>query len=67
MNIITGIRRVENLNSVNLIGRIGKDIEVRYTQNNTPVANFSLAIPRRFAKNGETDWVNIVACVDVFL
>ena len=41
------------MNKVELLGRLTKDPEIRYTQNNTPVASFSLAVNRRFAKEGE--------------
>lgn len=47
------------------MGRLTRDVDVRYTQtNNTMVANFSLAINRRFAKEGEerqADFINVVA------
>ena len=53
------------MNKVILMGRLTRDPEVRYTQtNNTLVASFSLAVNRRFAKQGEerqADFVNIVA------
>jgi len=53
------------MNKVILMGRLTKDPEVRYTQtNNTLVATFSLAINRRFVKQGEerqADFINIVA------
>ena len=52
------------MNKVILMGRLTKDPEVRYTQtNNTLVASFSLAVKRRFAKEGEqqADFINIVA------
>ena len=53
------------MNKVILMGRLTRDPEVRYTQtSNTLVASFSLAINRRFAKQGEerqTDFINIVA------
>ncbi len=53
------------MNKVELIGRLTKEPEVRYTQtNNTLVASFSLAVNRRFVKQGEerqTDFINIVA------
>lgn len=52
------------MNKVSLIGRLTKDIEVRYTQtNNTMVAQFTLAVNRRFAKEREqqADFINIVA------
>ena len=47
------------------MGRLTKDPEVRYTQtNNIMVASFSLAVNRRFVKEGEerqADFINIVA------
>ena len=52
------------MNKVSLIGRLTKDVEVRYTQtNNTMVAQFTLAVNRRFSKEGEqkADFINIVA------
>ena len=51
------------MNNVCLIGRLTKDVEVRYTQtNNTMVASFTLAVNRRFAKEGEqqADFIPIV-------
>jgi len=53
------------MNKVNLMGRLTRDPEVRYTQtNNTLVASFSLAVNRRFVRPGEerqADFINIVA------
>jgi single-strand DNA-binding protein len=51
------------MNKVELLGRLTKDPEIRYTQNNIPVASFTLAVNRRFAKEGEqqADFINIVA------
>ena len=53
------------MNKVVLMGRLTKDPEIRYTQaNNTLVASFSLAVNRRFVKQGEerqADFFNIVA------
>lgn len=53
------------MNKVCLIGRLTKDPEVRYTQtNNTLVANFSLAVNRRFAKETDeikADFIPIIA------
>ena len=52
------------MNKVILMGRLTRDVEVRYTQsNNTLVASFSIAVNRRFAKQGEqqADFINIVA------
>ena len=53
------------MNKVILMGRLTKDPEVRYTQtNNTLVASFSLAVNRRFVREGDSqtaDFINIVA------
>jgi len=53
------------MNRVILMGRLTRDPEVRYTQtNNTLVASFSLAVNRRFVRQGEerqADFINIVA------
>lgn len=56
---------MSSLNKVMLIGRLGKDPEVRYTQNGTPVATFSLATSEKWKDNGgnpqeKTNWHNIV-------
>ena len=52
------------MNKVELLGRLTRDPEVRYTQtNNTLVASFSLAVNRRFVRQGEerqADFFNIV-------
>ena len=47
------------LNRVILIGRLTKDPELRYTQNGTAVATFTLAVDRKF-KREETDFIPIV-------
>ena len=54
------------VNKVILIGRLGRDPEMRYTTSGTPVCNFSLATDEGFRdKTGEmqrrTEWHNIVA------
>jgi single-strand DNA-binding protein len=48
-----------------LIGRLGKDPEVRYTQGGTPVASFSVATSEKWKDNSgnpqeKTEWHNIV-------
>lgn len=52
------------LNRVQLIGRLGKDPETRYTPTGKKVTNFSVAVNRRWKnEDGEvkeaTDWFNI--------
>lgn len=51
------------MNSVQLVGRLTRDPEVRYTDGGTTVARFSLAVERRFkSENGPTaDFPNCVA------
>ena len=53
------------MNKVILMGRLTKEPEVRYTQvTNTMVTSFTLAVNRRFVKQGEerqADFINIVA------
>ena len=53
------------MNKVQLIGRLGKDPEIRYTQGSEAVANVSLATSESWKdKNGEkqekTEWHNLV-------
>lgn len=57
---------MSSLNKAMIIGRLGADPEVRYTQSNTAVANLSVATTERYKdKNGEqqenTEWHRIVA------
>jgi single-strand DNA-binding protein len=54
------------INKVILVGRLGKDPEVRSTPRGTSVAKFTIATDERFTdRNGEkqerTEWHNIVA------
>ena len=53
------------LNRVIIMGRLGRDPELRYTQAGRPVASFSLAVDRDFKDKttGEksTDFIDIVA------
>lgn len=46
-----------------LAGRLVKDPELRYTQSGHPVASFTLAVDRPFAKEGgqKADFIDIVA------
>ena len=56
-----------SLNKVILLGYVGKDPEIRYVDNNVPVANFTLATTERgyTTRDGKTipdrtEWHNIV-------
>ena len=52
------------MNKIMLIGRLVKDPDLRYTQGGTAVANFTLAVNRRFANQSgerEADFINCQA------
>lgn len=54
------------LNKVMIIGRLGKDPEMRYTPSGRPVTNFSVATSRNWnssdgERRTETEWFNVVA------
>ena len=54
------------LNKVMIIGRLGRDPEMRYTPNGRPVTAFSVTVNRSWAaadgdKREETEWFNVVA------
>lgn len=51
-----------DVNKVILIGRLGRDPEIRYTSAGTPVASFSVATTeKRKDKDDHTEWHNCVA------
>ena len=52
------------MNKAILMGRLTKDPEIRYGQNNMAVCNYTLAVNRRFIRQGEerqADFIPIVA------
>ena len=53
------------MNKVVLMGRLTRDPDVRYSQGETPlaIARYTLAVDRRFKRNGEqdADFINCVA------
>jgi single-strand DNA-binding protein len=56
----------KSLNKIMLIGNLGKDPEVKYTQAGTPIATFSLATNESWKDQDgnaqeRTEWHNIVA------
>ena len=55
VGIVTG--RCIGMNKVILIGRLTRDPEVRYSQgdSSTAIAKFSIAVDRRFKRDGEPD------------
>ena len=51
------------LNKVILSGRLTRDIEIKTTPNGTAVTQFSLAVERSFAKQGEERQTDFITCV----
>ena len=53
------------LNQIVLMGRLARDPEMRYTQSQTPVCSFRIAVDRDFPNRDggerQTDWFDIVA------
>nr|DAL71659.1 MAG TPA: Single strand binding protein [Caudoviricetes sp.] len=51
------------LNRIVVMGRCGKDPEIRITQKGTSVASVTLAVDRDYSadQNKETDWIDVVA------
>lgn len=52
------------MNKIILLGRLTKDPEVRYTNNNEPmaIARYTLAVNRRFKRQGEAE-ADFIPCV----
>lgn len=52
------------MNKVILMGRITRDIEVRYSNGENPmaIARYTLAVPRKYKKEGEAD-ADFIGCV----
>ncbi|HEY61815.1 MAG TPA: single-stranded DNA-binding protein [Anaerolineae bacterium] len=55
-----------DLNKVMIIGRLGRDPEMRYTPSGKPVTTFSVATSRSWntsdgERRRETEWFNVVA------
>lgn len=48
------------MNSVQLVGRLTRDPEVRYSDQGSSVARFTIAVDRRFKQN-EADFISCVA------
>lgn len=50
-----------DLNRCEFIGRLGRDVEVRYSPDGNPVASFSLAVGWKTKDKEGVEWVNVVA------
>lgn len=50
------------MNSVQLVGRLTRDPDIRYTDSGTSIARFNVACDRRFKREGE-DGADFISCV----
>ncbi len=50
-----------SLNKVMILGRLGKDPELKYTPQQQPVCKFSMATSEKFKDKETTEWHNVVA------
>ena len=58
MNPNSGDELSMGVNSVTLVGRAGRDPEVRYFESGSMVANLTMAVNRR-SRDDEPDWFNL--------
>jgi single-strand DNA-binding protein len=50
-----------DLNRCEFIGRLGRDVELRYAPSGDAIANFSIAVGYKAKEKETTEWVRIVA------
>ncbi len=48
-----------SLNTVTLVGRAGRDPEVRYFESGSVVCNFTLAVNRATSRDDQPDWFDL--------
>lgn len=47
------------MNKVHLIGNLTKDVDLKYTKHNTPVASYTIAVNTGYGELQETNYFNI--------
>jgi single-strand DNA-binding protein len=57
--------RIPEVNKIVLVGRITRDLELRYTPNNQAVTSFSIAVNRSFKDSQTGDWREITSFVPI--
>jgi single-strand DNA-binding protein len=50
-----------SVNKAVILGNVGKDPEIRYTQSGKAVTNFSVACSEKYGEKETTEWINVVA------
>jgi single-strand DNA-binding protein len=48
------------MNTITIVGRLGRDPEIRFTQDGKPVGTFSVAVDHGRDDNKKTTWHNVV-------
>lgn len=51
------------LNNISIMGRITKDLEIKYTPNNNAVLSFSIACERDYVQKGQERQTDFIDCV----
>jgi len=51
-------KKIMEINTINLVGRAGREPDVRYFESGSTVANFTIAVNRR-SRDEEPDWFNL--------
>ncbi len=59
--------RIPEVNRVMLIGRITKDLELRYTQSNQAVVSFNIAMTRVYKDQQTSEWKELVSFIPIVL
>jgi len=49
-----------SLNKIEIIGNVGKEPEMRFVPNGSPVVSFSVAVNDQFGENKTTEWFNVI-------
>lgn len=49
------------MNSVQLVGRLTRDVDIRYTDGGASISRFTVAVDRRFSKDGEADFISCIS------
>lgn len=52
---------MSGVNKVIIIGNLGRDPELKFTQSGKAVCNFSVAVTEKRKENENTEWFNVVA------
>ena len=50
-----------NYNQLSIIGQVGRDPELKYSQDGSPRCRFSVAVTERRNQHDSTQWFNVVA------